>query len=105
MKIELKKRKIDNITELGIGDVVCAGDGFPMTVVGLWADYSDYSAHIPDHTGEVICDFDENAGDVFEYNMSDTDIYLVENAADLVLNEWQHSNDIIEDLDIKLPEA
>lgn len=105
MKIEIKKRKINNITELGIGDVVCTGNNFPMTVVGLWADYNDYSAHIPDNTGEVICDFDENEGDIFEYDLSNTEIYLVENAADLVLKEWQHSKDIIEDMDIKLPEA
>ena len=72
MKIELKKRKINNITELGIGDVVCAGDSIPMTVIGLWADYEDYTSHIADNTGEVICDFDDNEGDVFEYDLSKT---------------------------------
>lgn len=105
MKIELKKRKINNITELGIGDVVCAGDSIPMTVIGLWADYEDYTSHIADNTGEVICDFDDNEGDVFEYDLSKTELYLVENAADIVLNEWQHSEDIIEEMDIKLPES
>jgi hypothetical protein len=100
MKIEPKTRKINNISELGIGDVVCSDSGFPMVVVGLWAEPEEYNSHIPDNTGQVICDFDGNEGDVFEYELDKQSVYIIENAADLTLEDWQESGDIIEDLTV-----
>lgn len=69
-----------NIRDLRIGDIVLN----PITkdqlfVVAVFADPGTLGFQPADKTGTIYCDFADNPGDVFEYDLSKDDLERVDN--------------------------
>ena len=60
--------EVQSISELRIGDEVCLKDiKFPFYVVGLFAEPEDLTPKYK--SGTIYGDFEDNSGDVLEYNL------------------------------------
>ena len=63
--------EVTNIRQLRIGDIVrVKGNEFEMYVVAVFADAGTLGFQPADHTGMVYTDFEDNQGDVFEYDLA-----------------------------------
>jgi hypothetical protein len=76
--MENNMKRIKSIRDIRIGDtVIKEGHDQQMFVVGLYAESGTLGVMPADFTGGIVCDFADNPGDVFEFNLAEKTLYKV----------------------------
>ena len=69
---------VTSIRDLRIGDEICLRTiKFPVYVVALFADAGTLGFQPEDCTGTIYGDFEDNPGDVLEFNLAKEEVCLI----------------------------